>query len=165
MSQALRSVALGALLLGLGSAAGWQLRGASSTRSRELHPAGTGVPGQHEASPVPRERVIVQAVDSAGIREAVRQAIGEELAAARGADEADSEAASAPTPEALVAIDSGKLYIDEAIGRGRWSTEQASHVRELGTGLSGDEYQELVRPLVIAINEGRVQVDAEGPPF
>jgi hypothetical protein len=57
------------------------------------------------------------------------------------------------------------VYIDEAIGTGRWSTEQASHVRELGAGLSGDEYQELVRPLVIAINEGRVQVDVEGPPF
>ena len=105
--------------------------------------------------------MIIEAVDPTEIRAAVRAAISEELAFARMAEEAEAD----PAPEALVTIDSGHRYIAAAIGSGRWGTEQVSHVRELGVGLSGEQYQELLRPLTIAINEGRVQVDVDGPPF
>ncbi|HEY3501099.1 MAG TPA: hypothetical protein VGK73_40675 [Polyangiaceae bacterium] len=162
MTQVLRSFAFGAVLLGLGSAAGWLLRGASSTSTREPPPAGTTRTSTPQARSEPRDRVIVQAVDQAGIREAVREAISEELAAARHADE--SEVAE-PEPETVAALDSGTRYVEAAVVQGRWGEEQASQIRRLGVGLSAEQYHEMIRPLSIAINEGRMQVEVDGPPF
>jgi hypothetical protein len=161
MAEVLRSVAVCAVLLGLGSAAGWQLRALDGDGAQKPLPAETVRTSTPEARPEARERVIIEAVDPTEIRAAVRTAISEELAAARMAEEAEAE----PAPEALVTIDSGHRYIAAAIGSGRWGTEQVSHVRELGVGLSGEQYQELLRPLTIAINEGRVQVEVDGPAF
>jgi hypothetical protein len=162
MAEVLRGLAIGAALLGLGSGVGWWLRGPAVTSPREPPPAGTTLLPPREAFPQPRERVVIQAVDKGAIRDAVREAIGEELAAARAEDEA---AEPVPAAETLVAVDSGQQYVQQAIGRGRWNAEDASRVRDLGAGLSAEQYQEMVRPLAIAINEGRVQLEVEGPPF
>jgi hypothetical protein len=161
MSQVLRSVALGAVLLGLGSAAGWQLRAMDRDDVQKPLPAEAVRTPAPAVRPEARERVIIEAVDPTEIRAAVRSAISEELASARVAEDAEAE----PAPETLVTLDSGHRYIADAIGSGRWGTEQVSHVRELGVGLSGEQYQELLRPLTIAINEGRVEVEVDGPPF
>lgn len=163
MADVLKSIAFGAVLAGLGSAAGWWLHAARDVRTREPSPAATARVKAPTVNAEVRDRVIVQAVDTQGIREAVRSAVGEELAALRSAEEAELD--PAPAPETIAVIDSGHLYIGEAIASGRWGADEVSRVRDLGAGLSGEQYQELIRPLVIAINEGRVRVEVDGPPF
>jgi len=172
MSPVLRSLALAATLLGLGLAAGWRLRGTSSTSTREPSPASPSGRPEAEAGARTPAPVVVQAVDPNTLRAAVRQAVGEELAAARAADDAEtvaataaSAAAAAPDADTLVAVDSGHRYIEGALGSGHWGAGQVSHLRELGVGLNAEQYQEMIRPLAIAINEGRVQVDVDGPAF
>jgi hypothetical protein len=112
--------------------------------------------------------ISVQAVDTSGIQEAVRKAVSEELARARDEavleDEAELTAAE-PDADTLLQVHSGHRYIETAIRSGRWEAKDAEHIRTLGHELSGEQYQELIRPLVIAINAGSIRPDLEGLPF
>jgi hypothetical protein len=172
-SQALRNLAAGGLLLAAGSALGWWMRDRVSTGERG--PLGRDL----AARPEPRRadgqgahtvnHVSIQSVDTAAVRAAVREAVSEELARARAdaAAETDAEKADAEQPslEVQAKLDSGHQYIESAIAAGRWGSEQAGYVRNLGLGMTGEQYQELVRPIVIAINAGRLELSGDETPF
>lgn len=114
------------------------------------------------------KQISVQTVDPDAIQAAVRQAVNEELAAAR-ADEAahtgpqDGDAEQSAAVEAK--LEAGHRVIAEAVTARRWGNEQAARLRDLGTELTGEQYRALVQPLVLAINSGQVEVNVEGPFF
>jgi len=167
-ARVVRGLAVGSFLLATGVAVGWWGRASGSPERSEKASlrSATAEDARRPAEAV--NRITVQAVDTSGIQESVRKAVAEELARAReeAAVEAEAKAVeSDPTPEVLAKLDSGHEYITTAIRTGRWETSDATHLRSLGADLSGDQYQELIRPLVIAINKGEISPNVEGMPF
>jgi hypothetical protein len=167
-SPVVRNVAFGCGLLAAGVSAGWWFGGGGSKSVREPppHERATSESPRPEARPV--NHVSIQQVDTSAIRAAVRQAVNEELAAERAeatAEAAAEAAAAEPSAELQMRLDTGHQYIEQAIVHGKWGPEQAGHLRQLGLDMTAEQYQELVRPLVIAINAGKVEPIGDGTPF
>jgi hypothetical protein len=163
-----RNVVIGCGLLAAGVSAGWWFGGGGSKSVREPPPPERASSETTRPAARPVNHVSIQQVDTNAIRAAVRQAVSEELAAERAeaSAEAEAEAAAAePSAEVQTRLDMGHDYIAQAIAGGRWGPEQAGHLRQLGLEMTAEQYQELVRPLVIAINAGQVEPIGDGTPF
>ena len=71
----------------------------------------------------------------------------------------------APRPPSARALADGHSLIDEALGRRRWSTDDAAALRRLLPALDPDARTELFAQLFPAINDGRLELATGGAPF
>ncbi len=89
----------------------------------------------------------------------------EELALGHGQPSRPSEPPPEPPPEALAARQQGLQVIEEASRSGPWTTENAHALRELLVEMSDGQRQEVMRRLIVLLNEGKLKSHAEGPIF
>jgi hypothetical protein len=75
------------------------------------------------------------------------------------------EAAAQPTNENLEAYARAEQLLGDAVKAKRWSAAQAASFRQLLPQLTGEQADALRRRISVAINEGQVSVQTEGPPF
>ncbi|NOK34046.1 hypothetical protein HMI49_12665 [Corallococcus exercitus] len=107
------------------------------------------------------------AVDTAGLREEIRQILKEELRAATSAPtpSAPEPRPPEPTPQSVAAFNQGRGLVENAVATGRWSEAQRQELRSLLSQLTPEQRQEIIRTLVVSINSGKVKVDVVGAPF
>lgn len=65
----------------------------------------------------------------------------------------------APTPTEARAVDAGTDIVNRAIGVGLWTRRDAADLRAVSTGMNEQGQIELMRQLVVAINEDRLKVE------
>jgi hypothetical protein len=58
-----------------------------------------------------------------------------------------------------------RTAVDDGIARGVWSTEDRSALRALLVSVPGPLRLEIVSPLIVAVNAGKVQFRGRGPLF
>jgi hypothetical protein len=104
-------------------------------------------------------------------KQELRAVIREELAAQRAASAARSADAAVPNPEShmssesMRAYDDARVAVDDAIARGTWTERDRSGLRASMAQLPADSRLDLVRPLIVAVNSGKVHFDGRGPLF
>ena len=108
--------------------------------------------------------------DKNGLRALVREELAQTLGAARaGASTSPSDAGSAsapsPSPAAAEAYKAARATIDKQITHGSWTDADRTQLRAILPALSSDARIEVIRPLLIAMNEGKVHFAGNGPPF
>ncbi|MHA7630777.1 hypothetical protein [Corallococcus sp. M7] len=106
-------------------------------------------------------------VDTAGLREDIRQILKEELRAATSAPTpaTPEPRPPEPTPRSVAAFSQGRELVENAVAAGRWSDSQRQQLRALLSQLTLEQHQELTRTLIVNINSGKVKVDLVGAPF
>ncbi len=112
----------------------------------------------------------LSANDSASLRAELARLVREELHPEQQAPSAEppphKPRAEAPTPEQLPLIQDTQRLMDSALGARRWTAQDAESFRRLLPGLPDAQRQAFLQQLVVAINEGRLQVETRGgPPF
>jgi hypothetical protein len=80
------------------------------------------------------------------------------------ADSASQPAAPLEGPQ-RAAYDAGAKLVGAALGRKKWSDDDARKLRELVDGLPAAHRIKLVEPLIIALNSDQVRFEGEGPPL
>lgn len=76
--------------------------------------------------------------------------------------EGTQAAPGAPLPHTQ-SYEGARRLLASALSHGHWGEEDADAMRSYQIGLSGAERDEIMLGLVVAINEGRVQVTTDGP--
>lgn len=114
----------------------------------------------------------VATVDGESIRAELQQALQSahdctQAAGERGSSEDDAKkgARAAPSPKAIAALEKGRELISQALSKQVWGDEQAGAFRLALAQVDEDGQAELLRELVPALNDGRIQVRTSGPPF
>lgn len=139
------------------------LRGIESRLEQLSLAASTGAP--------PGGARCVATVDGESIRAELRQALesardGTQSAVEMGASaDAKKGARAAPGPKAIAALEKGRELISQALSRQTWGDEQAGAFRLALVQLDADGQAELLRELIPALNDGRVQLRTSRPPF
>jgi hypothetical protein len=132
----------------------------------------------HPAEPT-REIVVQPTVARFGDdeKQAFRALIREELQAYRGAGLPGADAAPnlPPTspadalaqlsPDRLKVYDGARRMIDDAIQHRSWSNDDRQQLREKLSSLPPDVGLEVVRPLIVAVNNQEVRFEGVGPLF
>jgi hypothetical protein len=172
------SVRIGIVCAVLGATAGIAAGRALGGPSRRA----SGPPPAVAASPPPGVDSPLTARLDDGDRAALRAMIREELSAARpGAAPAAPPAAVAaaatpsapkdvapPAPESprqIRAFDAAHAAIDEGLSRGTWTARDRDRLRADLATLPTETRLELEHPLIVAVNERRVQFEGRGPLF
>jgi hypothetical protein len=93
------------------------------------------------------------------IRQEPPSAVAEPASGAADAGDRDLE------PDTVAAVAEGQRLVDGALRSGQWTDEQADALRALIPRIGGEHHLELIRQLIVPINEGRVTYDGSGPPF
>jgi hypothetical protein len=70
-----------------------------------------------------------------------------------------------PSAESQAAIDKANSILDGAIAGGVWRDQESAQFRQLLPHMDGPQSGEVVRKLVVAINDGTVAVRTTGPAF
>ena len=70
-----------------------------------------------------------------------------------------------PTPEQDENHVVGRALLDDALARRSWTPEDAGRLRVVLASVSPEQRRELIRELIPALNEGRLQPTFSGPPF
>jgi hypothetical protein len=98
---------------------------------------------------------------------ALRAMVRQEVAAMRPpstASETESSASVPPPPvEVIAALASARDSVDDAIVRGGWTPADRRQLRARLAGVSAEKREEVMLPLIVAVNEGRVRFDGHGP--
>ncbi|MCY1019254.1 hypothetical protein [Pyxidicoccus sp. MSG2] len=102
--------------------------------------------------------------DLAALRTELAQ-LREELALARGEQPAPPRPPPEPPAETLVAQKQGHQLIEEASRSGRWRTEDAHTLRQLLITMDDSQRGEVMRSLIVQLNEGKLKSEAQGPIF
>ncbi|MFP2906390.1 hypothetical protein ACLESD_15265 [Pyxidicoccus sp. 3LFB2] len=89
----------------------------------------------------------------------------EELALTGGVQPRPPEASPEPPAQAVAAQRQGHQLIAEASRSGRWTTEDAKALRLQLTEMNDAQRQEVIRRLIVQLNEGKLKSHAEGPIF
>jgi hypothetical protein len=100
------------------------------------------------------------------VREELQRALSERASAAEEKSPTQPEPATAAPNEAdIKAFDSARRTVDEGLRRGTWTTADRDRLRETSGALPPDMRDELIKPLVVAANQGRIHVETQGPLF
>jgi hypothetical protein len=59
----------------------------------------------------------------------------------------------------------GQRIVDNAVHAGRWTEQDKLDLRGATTELSGERHTELLQVLARSVNEGRLRLEVEGPPY
>ncbi len=137
-------------------------------------PAPPGPPPTTAPAAVDPRRDLDQQALRALIRATIRDQLRTTPAAVGPAVDVD-RAASAPTPAPVETIEPTpaqrearrdvESLVADAITGGRWSDAERDRFVALAAALPDDERAEALRPLIIAINDQRVDLDVDGPAF
>jgi hypothetical protein len=165
----LLAVAGAFLLLGIGG--GFLVSRAVSARPA---PAATLSRGADEATGESRNVVVVGSATAHLADEdrlALRALVRDELAAARAKNEPkqtvpDPKPADAPLSDAQIhAYDGARALVDDGIAHRAWTSEDRVHLRAAVASLPAERAVEVLRPLIVAVNQGQVRWDGPGPLF
>jgi hypothetical protein len=113
----------------------------------------------------------LSATDSAAIRAELARIVREELGTAERAPAAEPpppekpRAEEPPDPEHQALHQDAQRLVDVALNARRWTDRDAESFQRLAPLLPEAKRQALMQQLVMAINEGRLQVETRGPPF
>jgi hypothetical protein len=129
-----------------------------------------------EPAPEPRHDVVMVGPVTARLadedRAALRALIREELAAgmtqSRGDDAGATTLAPRPPSQPLETTDSyvqARSVVDDGISHGSWSPADRTRLRDALSSLPTEARLEIVQPLVVAVNSGRVRFEGHGPLF
>lgn len=135
-------------------------------------PAPAGPPPTTAPTAVDQRR----GLDQQALRALIRGTIRDQLRVAPAAvGPAVDRAASAPPPAPVETIEPTpaqrearrdvESLVADAITGGRWSDAERDRFVALAAALPDDERAEALRPLIIAINDQRVDLDVDGPAF
>jgi hypothetical protein len=126
----------------------------------------------HEARAEPAENVTVSCPQAslAAFSAEVRRITREELAASNASFRVDAEREPLVEPATAAAVQvaddtRARALVGDAIGRGRWTDEDADSLRERMAGLAADQRGEIVRLLSVAINQGGLVPESDRLPF
>jgi hypothetical protein len=105
-------------------------------------------------------------------KNALRAIVREELAAERAAAAASASTTAADDPQqwqlsdaAMKSYDVVHARVDDAITRGAWTPDDRDALRLQLGNLPAEARVEALRPLVVAVNDGRVRFTGHGPLF
>ena len=159
------------------------LAGAAATWSFGTRPPAkvpVAVERAHAAEPESTREIVIQPTAARlGDDEklALRALIREELQASRGAavpgaDAAPNQPPTSPadalaqlSPDRLKVYDGARRMIDDAIQHRSWTNEDRQQLREKLSSLPSDVGLEVVRPLIVAVNNQEVRFEGFGPLF
>jgi hypothetical protein len=167
-------VVVGAVCAALGLGAGIAV-----SRTASPTPSGDALRAGAVAAPAaPSQTIVVGPAtarlgedDKAALRALIREELGAERAAAAArADAAPSTSADPAqqwqlSPEGLQAFDRARSRVDDGLARGAWTEDDRAELRASLAGLPTEARAELVRPLINAVNEGKVHFAGHGPLF
>jgi hypothetical protein len=94
-------------------------------------------------------------------RLAARSSAGPEGAKEREGGE-KAAVAAVTTPEQVVIEERAVAQVERAIERGRWGDEDRAILRSLLGGLNREQHEAVMSQLVMALNEGKLQLDPMG---
>jgi hypothetical protein len=108
--------------------------------------------------------------DRASLRAAVREELAAQHAAEQRSDARPASTDNDPAPRALTdtqikAFDVARTQVDQGIASRRWTMEDRAQLRANLATLPNETRFELLSPLIVAVNEGRVRFDGRGPLF
>jgi hypothetical protein len=171
-------VAVPCLLIGAGASAALSSHAAARTTNGAVAAATEG------DSP-PSRTVVVAGPTTAHLadddRAALRALIRDELAASAAKNAAPAAAGAGanaaltasrePETERPLSSEDLKVYdrvrttVDEGVARGNWTEDDRAHVHDAIRSLPPERASELVRPLFVALNEGKLHFEGRGPLF
>ena len=137
---------------------------------RPTRPATSGAPPAAAPAAVGQHRDL----DEQALRVLIRATIREQLRAAAVAPAVDRPAAPPapapaepvdPTPAEREARRDVETLVAGAIASGRWSAAERDRLVALAAALPDGARVEALRPLIVAINDQRVDLDIDGPAF
>jgi hypothetical protein len=70
-----------------------------------------------------------------------------------------------PTDDQVKAVERGRQTVEASVRSGVWSDRDRDELRSALRDAPGNLHLEVIDPLIIAINQGKVRVDFVGPPF
>jgi hypothetical protein len=127
-----------------------------------------------EERPVPVVIGPVSARLSDDDKHAIARMVREELGALQPAPASAADSGAAPpendrsspsSPAVAEARERVRVAVEQGIARGTWTDEDVMAMREAMVPMSGQDRVDAIRPLVIAVNEGRVRRVGRGPLF
>jgi hypothetical protein len=166
MSATTRAVALaGSLGLLLGAGAFWVVRGPHG-RAPTLaapHEALSAVTGEDRPGAAP---LLAAAAFRSAIREEVRAAVHDEVAAA-------TKAAGKPTPEPAAkepslpthSYEQAQAHVAERLAQGSWSNADRETMQVMLRNMTDEERREVIGKVIVAANRGQLRVQLTGPLF
>jgi hypothetical protein len=107
----------------------------------------------------------------AAIREEVRGAVREEVAAAAAAtptkqgDEQPARTDEQPSPEPTAGYVKAREHVAQRLSAGTWSVADRDDMRDAVLTMNDRERQELMKQVILAVNQGKMRVELEGPLF
>ncbi|MFY0527048.1 hypothetical protein ACN28I_29210 [Archangium gephyra] len=111
----------------------------------------------------------LSANDSASLRAELARLVREELHPEPRAPSAEPPPelprAETPAPEQLPLIQDTQRLVDSALSARRWTDQDAEAFRRLAPHLPDAQRRALMQQVVVAINEGRIQMETRGLPF
>jgi hypothetical protein len=159
----MRATALYALLLLLGAGIGWAAHPSSEPHSAAGETSCPAVPA------APRPLVVTTSgggIDTAALRQLVREAVREELNHAEpGAHEPTAEPPAPPSTDSEEARDKGLELVRAAHGTGRWTNGNVAELRKLLPSMTEAQRQEIFQTLLPALNRGELARDFTDSPF
>jgi hypothetical protein len=113
----------------------------------------------------------LSALDQAALRGVVREELQQALAnhapsaapAATSSEGADPS--PAPSQAAIDRFDNARSDVDQGIRTGTWTAANREKLHSVLTELSPEMREALIRPLIVAANEGRIHVETGGALF
>ena len=104
----------------------------------------------------------------AELRALIRQEISARTPPTPPDTTAPADSAGQPAPlegPQRAAYDEGAKLVSAALGRKKWSDDDARKLREFVDGLPAAHRIRLVEPLIIALNGDQVRFEGDGPPL
>jgi hypothetical protein len=168
--RGLRSVLLvGVPCIALGLGAGMLLprgRGASPSRGEvAAAPASAVSPPATSVVVMGPTRARLDDDDRAALRAMIRDELAAQNAAARPAPSAEARPEPTLSNEQLKAYDAARAEVDQGLAAGVWTEDDRRQLRAKLAGLPGDTSVEVVRPLLIAMNGGKLRFEGRGSVF
>ena len=166
-------IGVSCLLLGIGVGVGVAL-----TRSPGV-PRSAGAQASSAVAPSPAPSIVLVGAataklgddDRAALRAILREELVAERAATEGRSDAGREAPDEPRPardlssEQLKVYDRARVEVDDGIARGAWTEDDRAQLRASLATLPPETRIEIIRPLVVSVNEGKVRFAGRGPLF
>lgn len=102
------------------------------------------------------------------VREELTQALANSPAPAQPAAPAkldEPDPSPAPSQATIERFDSARVDVEQGIRRGAWTASDREKLQSVLGDLTPEMREALLRPLVVAANEGRLKVETQGPLF
>jgi len=112
------------------------------------------------------------ALDQAVLRRVVREELSQALANSAPPAQAaapprpdEPEPSPAPSQAVIERFDRARGDVDEGIRRGTWTMSDREKLQSALADLTPEMREAVMRPLVVAANEGRIRIEPHGPLF